>query len=59
MLAQAIVTGRGRVFLNLTAERCTKLSRSLKRQRPWASKAPRAFAFCILRKKLALYVPKA
>ena len=27
MLAQAIVTGRGRVFLNLTAERYTKLSR--------------------------------
>ena len=27
MLDQAIVTGRGRVFLNLTAERYTKLSR--------------------------------
>ena len=27
MLTQAIVTVRGRVFLNLTAERCTKLSR--------------------------------
>jgi len=38
MLNQATGTGRGRVFLNLTAEQYAKLKRQRGRQRPWDPK---------------------